>query len=355
MFATYHMTQPAVFYNREDQWDIPAIEQSGRNARRCSPTTPSCGCRVKRTRSSSRCCRSRRGNRENLAAWLVARSDGEHYGRLRVFEFPKQKTVYGPRQVVARINQDQTISPQITLWNQQGSQAIWGTLMVIPIEESLIYVRPLYLRAAGGSIPELTRVVVAHQDQIVMERTLDEALARLFGGEAARRRRRTSDRARRSPRSRPAARRRRRPGLTQLTAGGEARAHYDRAVEGAARRRLGQVRRGASPPREVLLENAIRFAAAPAWSPDGSRFPGSVSVLIHARSTSATVHACAMQPRGVNGCSASKISLSVPTPASSRCAAKPSRHCRAPPGRPGWIFSHASMNGPTSQPQTVPW
>ena len=119
--------------------------------------------------------------RDNLAAWLVARSDGEHYGKLLVFQFPKQKLVFGPRQVVARINQDQVISPQITLWNQQGSQVIQGTLMVIPIEESLIYVRPLYLRAQAGRIPELTRVIVAYQNQIVMERTLDQALARLFG------------------------------------------------------------------------------------------------------------------------------------------------------------------------------
>ena len=86
--------------------------------------------------------------KDNLAAWMVARSDGAHYGHLLVFQFPKQKVVFGPRQVVARINQDQVISPQITLWNQQGSQVIQGTLLVIPIEESLIYVRPLYLRAA---------------------------------------------------------------------------------------------------------------------------------------------------------------------------------------------------------------
>src|SRR3989338_58598 len=120
--------------------------------------------------------------RDNLAAWLAARSDGEHYGTLRVFQFPKQKVIFGPRQVVARISQDQVISPQIPLWNQQGSQVIWGTLMVIPIEESLIYVRPLYLRASGGRIPELTRVIVAYQNQIVMEETLDAGLARLFGG-----------------------------------------------------------------------------------------------------------------------------------------------------------------------------
>jgi hypothetical protein len=123
--------------------------------------------------------------KDNLAAWLVARSDAGHYGEVRVFQFPKQKVVFGPRQVVARINQDQMISPQITLWNQQGSQVTWGTLMVIPIEESLIYVRPLYLRGSGGRIPELTRVVVVYQDQIVMEQTFEDALARLFGGAAA--------------------------------------------------------------------------------------------------------------------------------------------------------------------------
>jgi uncharacterized membrane protein (UPF0182 family) len=93
--------------------------------------------------------------------------------------------VFGPRQVVARIAQDQVISPQITLWNQQGSQVIWGTLMVIPIEESLIYVRPLYLRASGGRIPELTRVIVAYQNQIVMEATLEAGLARIFGSGGA--------------------------------------------------------------------------------------------------------------------------------------------------------------------------
>jgi uncharacterized membrane protein (UPF0182 family) len=125
--------------------------------------------------------------KDNLASWMVARSDGEHYGRLRVFQFPKQKVVFGPRQIVARINQDQAISPQITLWDQQGSEVLQGTLLVIPIQESLIYVRPLYLRSAGGRIPELKRVIVAHQNQIVMEETLEQALNRLFppGGRPA--------------------------------------------------------------------------------------------------------------------------------------------------------------------------
>ncbi|MBK49048.1 MAG: hypothetical protein CL487_05235 [Acidobacteria bacterium] len=183
MFSTYHMTNPAVFYNKEDQWDVPAIDSDGRTAQmepyytimklpgeqnaefiQMLPFTP------------------RRKN--NLAAWMVARSDGEHYGKLMVFQFPKQKLIFGPRQIVARINQDEEISPQITLWNQQGSQVIQGTLLVVPIEESLLYIRPLYLRAADGQIPELKRVIVAYQNEIVMEETLALALNRLFGGRA---------------------------------------------------------------------------------------------------------------------------------------------------------------------------
>jgi uncharacterized membrane protein (UPF0182 family) len=119
--------------------------------------------------------------KNNLAAWMVARSDGDQYGKILVFQFPKQKVVFGPSQIVARINQDQDISPQLTLWNQQGSEVIQGTLLVIPIEEALLYIRPLYLRADGGRIPELKQVIVAYQNEIVMEETLDGALSRLFG------------------------------------------------------------------------------------------------------------------------------------------------------------------------------
>jgi uncharacterized protein len=181
VYATYHMTEPATFYNREDQWEVPVIEDA-RDAQAMQPyytimrlpgeTEPEF---IQMLPFTPRA-------KDNLSAWLAARSDGEHYGKMQVFQFPKQKVIFGPRQVVARINQDQTISPQVTLWNQQGSAVIWGTLMVIPVEESLIYVRPLYLRASGGRIPELQRVIVVYQNQIVMEPTLDEALARLFGG-----------------------------------------------------------------------------------------------------------------------------------------------------------------------------
>jgi uncharacterized protein len=181
VYATYHMTEPAVFYNREDQWEVPAIDEAG-EARLMQPYYTIMRLPGEKEPEFIQMLPFTPRRRDNLAAWLVARSDGDHYGKLRVFEFPKQKLVFGPRQVVARIAQDQVISPQITLWNQQGSEVIWGTLMVIPIEESLIYVRPLYLRAQGGRIPELTRVIVAYQNQIVMEETLEAGLARIFGG-----------------------------------------------------------------------------------------------------------------------------------------------------------------------------
>jgi uncharacterized membrane protein (UPF0182 family) len=183
MYSTYHMTNPGVFYNKEDQWAIPAIDVDGNP----QPMLPYYT--IMRIPGESRAefiqmLPFTPARKDNLAAWMVARSDQENYGQLEVFQFPKQKVIYGPRQIVARINQDQEISPQITLWNQQGSQVIQGTLLVIPIEESLLYVRPLYLRASAGKIPELKRVIVAYQNQIVMAETLDAALDRIFEGGA---------------------------------------------------------------------------------------------------------------------------------------------------------------------------
>ncbi len=186
MFATFHMTNPAVFYNREDQWEIPSFDVKGQ-AERMEPYYTMMKLPGESGPEYIQMLPFTPRQKDNLAAWMAARSDGEHYGRLVVFQFPKQTVIFGPRQVAARISQDQVIAPQITLWNQQGSEVIQGTLLVIPIEESLLYIRPLYLRAAGGRIPELKRVIVAYQNQIVMEETLDEALGRLFpkGGQPA--------------------------------------------------------------------------------------------------------------------------------------------------------------------------
>jgi uncharacterized membrane protein (UPF0182 family) len=234
VFATYHMTEPAVFYNREDQWEVPTIDDSGDAQSVMQPYYTFMRLPGESDAEFIQMLPFTPRRKDNLAAWLVARSDAAHYGEVRVFEFPKQKVVFGPRQVVARINQDQMISPQITLWNQQGSQVTWGTLMVIPIEESLIYVRPLYLRGVGGRIPELTRVVVVYGDQIVMEQTFEGALARLFGGAAPPRSQPTTTTSTAvrpaapvTATAAPAA-----PGSPQLTSlAEEAQGHYQRAIE----------------------------------------------------------------------------------------------------------------------------
>jgi uncharacterized membrane protein (UPF0182 family) len=184
IFATFHMTSPTVFYAKEDQWQPPALGDSDRTATPMRPYYTVMKLPGESQPEFIQMLPFTPQLKNNLSAWLVARSDGTHYGHLIAFEFPKQRIVFGPQQIVARINQDQLISPQITLWNQQGSEVNWGTLLVIPIEESLLYVRPLYLRSAKG-IPELKRVVVAYQNQIVMDETLKAALAKIFGPQVA--------------------------------------------------------------------------------------------------------------------------------------------------------------------------
>jgi uncharacterized membrane protein (UPF0182 family) len=117
-----------------------------------------------------------------MIAWMAARSDGPHYGKLIAYIFPKQKLIYGPRQIDARIDQDAFISQQLSLWSQRGSQVIRGSLLAIPIEQSLLYIQPLYLAAEKGSLPELKRVIVAFGNQIAMEENLEASLAQIFGG-----------------------------------------------------------------------------------------------------------------------------------------------------------------------------
>jgi uncharacterized protein len=173
-----------VFYNREDLWQFPRHPEGGRDATMVPyyivmrlpgesaaefflmlPMVPS--------------------QRENMIAWLVARCDPPDYGKVVVYEFPKDKLVFGPFQIEARIQQNTEISQQISLWNQMGSRVIRGHLLVVPIENSILYVSPLYLRAATGQLPELKRVIAAYGEHVVMRETLDEALAALFVDTAA--------------------------------------------------------------------------------------------------------------------------------------------------------------------------
>src|ERR1700737_259286 len=120
--------------------------------------------------------------RDNMISWLAARCDGADYGHLFEFAFSKDRLFYGPYQIQARINQNTEISQQLSLWNQMGSKVILGNLLVIPIEDSLLYVEPLYIRAQNGQLPELQRVIASYGDQVVMGETLPATLASLFTG-----------------------------------------------------------------------------------------------------------------------------------------------------------------------------
>jgi uncharacterized membrane protein (UPF0182 family) len=179
-YQSFHMTDPQVFYNREDLWVPPQEKYEGAvNPMEpyymlmklpgsgqleyliMTPFTPQ--------------------KRDNMIAWLAARCDFPDYGKMLFYELPKDKLIFGPNQISAMIDQSTTISQQLTLWDQKGSAVIRGKLIVIPIENSFLYVVPLYLKAEGTNFPQLKRVIVASGDKVVMEPTLDEALASLFG------------------------------------------------------------------------------------------------------------------------------------------------------------------------------
>jgi uncharacterized membrane protein (UPF0182 family) len=180
VYATYHVHDPQVFFNKEDILSIPRQRIDGRESEMEPYYT------IMRLPGESKeefvlLLPFTPNRRDNMRAWLAARSDGGNYGKLTALEFPKTKLVYGPKQIDARIDQDTVISQQITLWSQAGSQVIRGSLLAIPIEKSLLYVQPLYLAASQGSLPELKRVIVAFGSQIAMEETLEQSLQRLFG------------------------------------------------------------------------------------------------------------------------------------------------------------------------------
>ncbi len=183
VFSSYHMTLPQVFYNREDQWAVPREKYGGQQigmqpyyvlmrlpgeARLqfllMTPLTPR--------------------NRDNMIAWMAARSDSPGYGELIVFKLPKDRLIMGPMQVEAMLDQDTLISQQLSLWDQRGSRVIRGNLIVVPIEHSFIYVEPVYLIAEEVDIPQLKRIIVSDGAKLAMAPSLEEALATVFGGTA---------------------------------------------------------------------------------------------------------------------------------------------------------------------------
>jgi len=260
VYSIYHMDQPQVFYNKEDQWSIASMGEAseGAEAQAINPYYTIMKLPGAQAEEFLLMLPFTPRLKDNLAAWMVARSDGENYGKLAVFRFPKQKLIFGPKQVVARINQDPEISRQLSLWNQRGSQVIFGTLLVIPIKESLLYIYPLYLRAESGKIPELRRVIVAAESRIAMEPTLDASLSRIFGDGATRESATapTLAAAGGAGATKPAGEPTGQPSTDLIQ---QARQHYDRAMQaqregdwakyGEEIKRLGQVLEQVSKPK----------------------------------------------------------------------------------------------------------
>ena len=182
MYSLYHMTDPSVFYNKEDKWNIPQ-EIVGDKPEQVDPyyiimqlpgeDKPEYILMLPFTPNT----------KQNMIGWLCARSDGENYGKLKVYDFSKQELIYGPMQIESRIDQNSEVSQQMTLWNQKGSRVYRGNLIVIPIQNSILYVEPVYLQAEQSQIPELRRVIVVYGDSVVMEPTLQGALMKIFGVE----------------------------------------------------------------------------------------------------------------------------------------------------------------------------
>ncbi|MCG1028962.1 UPF0182 family protein [Virgibacillus halodenitrificans] len=179
-YGTYHMTNLEVFYNREDFWQFPTEKYFNEDIEMepyyitmklpeydeeefilMMPYTPK--------------------KRQNMISWMGVRNDGENYGEIFVYRFPKQKNIYGPQQIENRINQDSTISQQLNLWSQGGSKVIRGNLLAIPIEDTVMYVEPIYIESSNEtSLPEVKRVVIAYEDHIVMEETFDASLDKML-------------------------------------------------------------------------------------------------------------------------------------------------------------------------------
>ncbi|MGQ9523356.1 MAG: UPF0182 family membrane protein [Armatimonadota bacterium] len=187
MYSAYHMRDPLVFYQKEDLWTIASERGSDSRPGAARIEAYYVMMRLPDSNDTEMVIMrpfTARG-KDNMVAWMAARCDGACYGEIKLFKFPKTALAEGPSQVEARINNDPTISPQISLWDQRGSQVIHGHLLVIPIGRTVLYVRPLYLQAeaATSPVPELARIILAsdHPRRVVMERTLDDAVASLLG------------------------------------------------------------------------------------------------------------------------------------------------------------------------------
>ncbi|NTU42429.1 MAG: COG1615 family transporter, partial [Nitrospirales bacterium] len=187
IYTIYHMSDPGVFYNREDAWEVSRVAVRAEESQPIPPYYL-----ISRLPDSDReefvltllfspYSTDKSSPRNNMVSMLMARCDGDNYGKLMLFKFPKDRQVYGPLQIGIRINQDETISKDLTLWNQQGSQIRFGNLLAVPLSGyRIMYVQPIYIQAAVGKMPELRRVVVVFGDRLAYGSSFEEALGKFF-------------------------------------------------------------------------------------------------------------------------------------------------------------------------------
>jgi hypothetical protein len=180
MYTTFHMSDPWVFYNKEDPWIIPN-EIVDDKQQKMEPYYINMTLSGEKNEEFVLMMPFSPKSRPNMIAWMGARMDGENYGKIMVYNFPKQETIYGPEQVESRINQNTSIAQQLTLWDQRGVRVYRGNLLVIPVDNSILYIEPIYLQADNSKLPELKRIIAGFGEKLVMEPTLDQALIKLFG------------------------------------------------------------------------------------------------------------------------------------------------------------------------------
>jgi uncharacterized membrane protein (UPF0182 family) len=184
VYQTYHMRDARIFYNKEDLWAIPKEVYFGNQQQPVEPYYIIMRLPDEEMEEFLLMLPYNPANKDIAIGWLAARSDGENYGKLLAYYFPKEETVDGPSIIENRIGQDTVITEQFALWGQGGSNVIRGNLLLIPLGDSMIYVEPVFLEAVTGGLPELKRVIVATGERIAMKPTLAESLAAIFGTEA---------------------------------------------------------------------------------------------------------------------------------------------------------------------------
>jgi uncharacterized protein len=186
IYRTYHMLDPQAFYNKEDVWDLARYTsaQEGQS-KTVSPTYVVASLPGEHRPEFLLLTPFTPRNKDNLIGLMLARCDGDHLGEVVVLQLSKQELIFGPAQIAARINQDQTISKDLTLWNQQGSQVLRAPTLVLPVDSTFLYVDPIYIQATEARMPQLKKIVLAVGNRLIYTDTYDEAIAQLSGGAQA--------------------------------------------------------------------------------------------------------------------------------------------------------------------------